>query len=330
MSGMDLPTIGLDDGTVAHNATPIKIDAVDQRVSMGVYRHEPLTKKYVWNGSGGEGRERIVTKLNNILNFNTKDLLTIRELALGDKTVEHRRKTGVKKGFRGTEIYNEAVRYGAQSALSSTINDFVLGIRDRQTELRSIYDFQSLMLNNGTVAPPVVSMSKGVVNVSGDMYQRIATKYKISEQARFVETPITFFSYFNFQDYEVAMPSKFDVPLTNNEMNYWRNGIYDGWVAGASQAALEIASSENRLNRDYLGMIRYRIMLLGNMVDKPSVSKNTRSTDVTTSTMDIGKVTLSMSDKIRFNPNDSLWQVLPMLDKLEESSLVDPNKKVDG
>ena len=328
MSALDLSSLDASNATTVANDVSSSLNQADQRVVVGVFKQEPLTKKYIFNADDSDvDRVRIVSKLNSILNFSTPELLKIRSEAKSNEAVSKRRVIEIKKGVRGTEIYNEAVRYGAQVALASTINDFVLGINKRQSELRNIYDFQSLMLNNGTIAPPVVSISKGVVNVTGDVYQRIATSYRVSAQAKFVGTPITFFDYFNFQDYEIVDPSKFDVPLTENEMNYWRNGVYDGWIAGTSQASMEIASSENRLNRDYLGMIRYRVMLLGNMIDKPHVSKNSRSTDVSPDAMDIGKVTLSMSDKIKFNPDDSVWVVLPRLDKLEESSLVSPNQE---
>lgn len=301
-----------------------------QRVAVGVYQQEPLTKKYVFNANGNkDARVRVVEQLNKILNFNTRELLKIRESALSDSTVKQRRDIEIKKGFRGTEIYNEAVRYGAQVALSSTINDFVKGVEKRQNELRSIYDFGSLMLEHGTVVPPVVGVSKDVVSSNGNSYQRIAAHYKIVAQAKFVSSPVTFLDYFNFQDYEVDAPSKYDVPLTENEMNYWRNGIYDGWIAGSSQASMEIDSAINRLNRDYIGMVRYTMMLLSNMVSKPVVSKNSRATDVSTNSMDVGKVTLNISNNMRFNADDELWEVLPRLDKLELSSLISPNQKVD-
>ena len=305
------------------------LDQVSQRVAIGVYQQDPLTKKYIFNTSARKGaRLRVVEKLNKILNFSTDSLVGIRDSAKKSDTVKHRRDVEIKKGFRGTEIYNEAVRYGAQVALSSTINDFVKGVEKRQSELRNVYDFGSLMLSHGTVVPPVVSVSRDVVSSVGDKYQRIAARYKIISQAKFVSTPITFLDYFNFQDYEVDSPSEYNVPLSDNEMNYWRNGVYDGWLAGSNQASVEIESAVNRLNRDYIGMVRYTIMLLSNMVSEPVVNKNSRSTDSTKDSLDVGKVTLNISSDMRFKADDELWVVLPRLDKLEMSSLINPDQKV--
>ncbi|UKA04698.1 type IV secretory system conjugative DNA transfer family protein [Photobacterium damselae] len=330
MSVLDISTLAVHTTPPPADIADKQLNEVSQRVAVGVYQPEPLTKKYVFNadGDGGE-RVRVVEKLNKILNFNTPELLNIRSLAEKNEAVDQRREVEIKKGFRGTQIYNEALRYGAQIALSSTINDFVKGIQKRQGELRNIYNFGALMLYRGTVVPPVVSVSRDVVNTDGNTYQRIAAHYKIVSQAKFVSSPLTFLDYFNFQNYDVDSPSQYDVPMTQNEMNYWRNGVYDGWLAGSSQASMEIESAINRLNRDYIGMVRYKIMLLSNMVSEPVVSENNRGTDTSKTSMDVGKVSLNLSNDMRFNANDELWEVLPMLDKLELTNLVSPEQKVE-
>ncbi|PSV01183.1 type IV secretory system conjugative DNA transfer family protein [Photobacterium kishitanii] len=317
-------------GTIAHEA-PSEVENTltqdQQRLDIGAFSKEATTRKYVFEGGSESSASRVIVDLNNLLDFKTSTLQSLKQRAINDSRVEKRRDEQLEKGVRETRLYNEGVRIGAQTALSSTINSFVKGLALRQTDLSHSYNFRVLMLNGESIVPPVVGMSKDVVTTSDDYFVKTDDKYQILEQAHFARKPVSFFDYMVFENYEVKEPSIFSIPMTENELNYWKNGVYVGWLAGAQQAGFQIDSAINKLNRDYLGMLRYHGLLKEGKISLPIVSKRIVNTDVDGNTMDVGKVSLKISTNTKFNKEDSMWDVLPRIDKLELKLLFNKKEK---
>ncbi|WP_210498573.1 type IV secretory system conjugative DNA transfer family protein [Vibrio crassostreae] len=258
-------------------------------------------------------------KLGEILKFESKELKGLKKEALNDELVDERRTIDLEKGMRGEKIYNEGVRYGAQAGLKSTLETFKMALKKMDMELRTIYNFESLMIGEGKVVPPVISMAKGLTSVNDDRreFSYVDTRYTINSQARFTNQPLTVYSYINLPEQKVKDPSTFNIPLDQIELTYWANGVYAGWVRGQRMAKNEISNNINKLNLDYLGMKRYEALEKQGIIRSPIVNKYEDTVTGESGSMDIGQTKLKLTKLPAFELNPDNWSIVPMLDKLE-------------
>ncbi|CAH7378001.1 conserved hypothetical protein [Vibrio chagasii] len=259
----------------------------------------------------------------HIAAFSTPQLALLRYEAREDLKVVERREIAIEKGVRGTSIYNEGVRYGAQYGYSHTISQFNSLVSQSESELFRVYDFSSLMIGGGVVVPPVIVLSKDTVLVTENTYTHKAESYDVHEDAYFSRTAPTFYDYLNLPPSDVREPSKYSIPLTDNELTHWANGVYEGWIRGRRMAHNEITSNINSLTRDFFGMVRYHVLLKYGIVDAPVVSRDEQAVISDGTGMDVGVTTLHLRKLQTFNPQSHLWKALPKIDKLEQKYLKD-------
>lgn len=273
------------------------------------------------------GKEDENLRMMDVLKFNSPSLLKIKEIALNDATVDERRKIDLEKGSRGEKIYNEAVRYGAQAGLKATFDNFYMAISKMETELSTVYNFESMLIGRGKVIPPVVTISKGVTGLNKDSREMsfVDTRYSIIEQAKFSDQPLTIHSYLTLPLQTVKEPSIYSSPLDDVELTYWANGVYAGWTRGAAMAKDELDSKIARLNRDFFGMKRYTILAEQGILKSPIVNSYENDVVGHGNSMDVGQIKLRITVLPQFELNSNNWNVLPLLDKLEINQITEKN-----
>ena len=68
-----------------------------------------------------------------------------------------------------------------------------------------------------------------------------------------------------------ARPSDAVLPRTEQEAAYWNKWVAEGWAQGEKQAVEIFLSDLGRLQRDIVGMARYRVLLRAGLVEHPKV-----------------------------------------------------------
>lgn len=300
----------------------------DQRRIIKSFNNDEAVRKYIL---ADEIKSNNVTSedasLKGVLLFTTPSLTSMQQQALSREDVQERRKTQIEKQTRGNIIYNEAVRYGAQVALRNTLLEFQSHIRKESSSLEANYNFSNYMLHKNTIIPPIININQDGVTFSDDKFSKFDFRYSITSQARFTDRVPNYRDYLTFQEYSVRDPSVFNIPLTQNELTYWMNGIFDGWKRGDVQAEIEIDNAISRLKLDFLGMVRYHMLRKKNMVSEPVVSKSTLGLSGDQKSIDIGVVNFVIDGAPVFELDMNNWTPLPMIDEVELKEFI---KRKDG
>tara|TARA_R110002072_G_scaffold138146_1_gene281321 strand:+ start:733 stop:1806 length:1074 start_codon:yes stop_codon:yes gene_type:complete len=146
---------------------------------------------------------------------------------------------------------------------------------------------------------------------------RITDKtYQILKQARFATAIPTWREYL-LMDYK--KPEKtFQSLLPKNpvEQKAWKKYVKKGWALGVKQADNIFEQNLSLLKRDYLGMIRYRLLLAQNIVSAPYVSKRNYGVTGGGDKMQVNDRTLTITALPSLRADSQLWQ--PQIANFEE------------
>ena len=263
--------------------------------------------------------EQAEIRLTHILNFEASHLAKLKSQALNNEMVIERQESDLNNARRGSKLFNEGVKYGAQAGLKSTIDTFESAVKKMGYSMGQIYNFNSVMIGEGNIHPPVISMSKHLtsVNEEQDEFSYINTRYETIQQAKFLETPVSFMSYLNLSNQEIDLPSIYSIPLNEVELTYWANGVYEGWKRGQKLAEQELDNAINRLKRDWLGIKRYEALVKQRIISEPIVRTSNNDIEGYQNGMDVGIKILKIRTLPEYEANASKWNVLPMIDQLE-------------
>ncbi len=170
-----------------------------------------------------------------------------------------------------------ASSYGARAGLAFATKEINKRLEARAAELTKIYNFQGIMIqgpNNTMVQPPVIAEAEDAWEATdAGKTVRLADKvYEIIESAKF--TPVTPMwqndLIVNFDAPEE--PPQQLLPRNDEEEKLWKKAVTDGWRLGEEQAEETLQANLDRLNRNFLGMVRYRSMLEECKVNAPAIA----------------------------------------------------------
>jgi defect-in-organelle-trafficking protein DotC len=170
-----------------------------------------------------------------------------------------------------------ASSYGARAGLSFSTKEINKRLDGRASELTRIYDFQRLMIqgqNNVMVQPPVIVEAQDAWEATdAGKTLRVADKvYEIVDTARFTPVAPMWQNYLIVNFDAAEEPPQQLLPRDEDEEKLWRKAVADGWKMGEEQAEDTFQANLDRLNRDFLGMVRYRSMLEECKVTAPMVT----------------------------------------------------------
>lgn len=183
----------------------------------------------------------------------------------------------VAQDMRLRSIYDYAKSIAIRAAINNGIENYNDIIRSNERNLDAIYNFQPLMIAN-KVVPPVITEARNLYNQAGsDQIRTSDAIYQIDKQAYFSSTPPNWRAYLNFRNEGAAYENWAYVggdltPKNGLERKVWANGTLDGWRLGSDEAKKIVQSSMDRLNKDYIGMIRFHQLVIAGRITMPSIS----------------------------------------------------------
>ena len=190
------------------------------------------------------------------------------------------------KLFGGSKDFSEEMRlqtmyeYAYNLALQSSVRGNMAQInRDIQRisrELDAIYNFEPLMIH-GKVVPPVITEANDIFNQENPLQIRLTDKiYNIVSQARFSSTAPNWRNYLTFPNEQDAFQEQiFSMdalkPKSNKERTVWEKASKEGWLLGRIQSLRILEDAMNRLNRDYIGMVKFHQLVFEGRIDMPAI-----------------------------------------------------------
>lgn len=252
--------------------------------------------------SSANASQKLSSIPNNKPSFNNADDLLkaqnrIHKSRFVDEQIAHDVRLKAMADYAKQIAMQVAMRTGMQN-----INR-VLDTHARQ--LDAIYDFQPLMIH-GKVVPPVVTEAVDLYNQSGAMQIRLTDRvYDIVAQARITSTQPNWRNYLHF-------PNEYDAfndyiyltsgmkPQTAVEKKVWQQATKEGWNIGIAQSNTVLLEAMDRLNRDYIGMIRFHRLVAEGKLDMPALSSYQLSDKSTGTRLLMGEKLLQITSLPQF------------------------------
>jgi defect-in-organelle-trafficking protein DotC len=219
---------------------------------------------------------------------------------------------GLKPG-REDMLRTAAMTYGAQGGLAArsfAINEM---LRRYEPQLDQTFDFQPLVLpvNGGQtlLRPPVVSAAQMAFALSdnGQVARETACIYEITREAQLASAPPNWRSYLVRSWAAPDRPTDGTLPRSKQEVAYWDKWVAEGWADGEKQADEIFLSDLGRLERDIVGMARYRVLLRAGLVEQPSIAFDNHTAEGGRDSLHIDDQVIRITDQPGLQGNPRRW-----------------------
>ncbi|MGY3581991.1 defect-in-organelle-trafficking protein DotC [Bradyrhizobium sp. USDA 4341] len=229
--------------------------------------------------------------------------------------------------LRAPAMRDAALSYGARAGLAWTSRGINEQLRSRSAELTKTYDFNRVLIrtqSQASILPPVISEAKETYETAdaGKTLRVADTVYEIVEQARFVPIAPLWHSYLVRSYTAPENPPDTLLPKTDGERDAWKRWVTEGWNMGIKQAQEIFDADLRRLERDFVGMVRYKALLEEGKVSAPVVAEGNLGVTGNGTDMRVNDRALRITKDPLLQTPTKGWQASPS--PLTESNRLDP------
>ena len=219
---------------------------------------------------------------------------------------------GLEPG-RADMVRTAALTYGAQGGLAA--RSFALNemLRRYQPSLDGAYDFHALVLPVGSgqtlMRPPVVSAAE-MAFALGDGAQvarETSCIYQVTREAQLASAPPNWRTYLVRVWAKPNRPNDGALPRTKQEVAFWNKWVAEGWASGEKQAVDIFLADLGRLERDIVGMARYRVLLRARLVEQPRVAFENARVQGGRDSLHVDDRTVRITDQPGLQGNARRW-----------------------
>jgi len=219
------------------------------------------------------------------------------------------------QSVRLNAVLDQAYMLGSQAGLywrGTALQDTV---SKQARTLDIIWNFQQLMLENGRILPPIIGDLRESQEIKASTRVYIGRDLVIIRDARFVQHAPNWRIYLMASQFTKPDSKSFNPILypTDSEKQAWNDKILVGWDAGVHQADMIMMDNIHRLSRDYVGMIRYHVLLKMGMVTPPFVTEKRDNVVGDGKHMSIDRRTQHISVVPKLNINNKRWVAVPAI-----------------
>ncbi len=229
---------------------------------------------------------------------------------------EDKAKKRIGVQIRVDALKEAALSYGARGGLAWRTFQIQRRLAENEGDVSRIFNFSNVLIaapSGLMIEPPVVTEAqKAVIVQSGGQNAAVADRvYRINRNARIVTAPRNWRAYLERDWGKVDPPPSALVPKNQEELDYWRKQLQTGWEEGIHQADDIFQADLDRLNTDYLGMLRYRELLAQGIITPPYATQEDRGVTGGGSEMRVGDRGLVITGPSKFNPKSERWITAP-------------------
>lgn len=220
---------------------------------------------------------------------------------------------GLEPG-RADVLRTAALTYGAQGGLAG--RSFALNemLRRHEAELDTTFDFRTLVLPAGNggqtlMRPPIVSAAQMAFALGdgGQIARETSCIYQITRAAQLSSTAPNWRAYLVRSWSKPNRPVDSALPHSDQEAAYWNKWVAEGWAQGEKQAVQIYLSDLGRLERDIVGMARYRVLLRSGLVEQPRVAFRSARAEGGRNSLHIGDRVVTITDQPGLQGNPRRW-----------------------
>lgn len=211
---------------------------------------------------------------------------------------------------RANMLNEVALPLGSHKGLADRSAVLIAELEARATRLDTLYRFSALVMKNGML-PPVISEARDAVEATADQIRAADRMYKIVAPARFVTIAPSWRDYL-FVGLRIKqtqdLPFAAVLPKTSAERAYWKEQITIGYAQGQKLADQILETNRARLDRDYMGMLRYSELLNKGMVSEPTVAVAPSIVSGDRNQINVGDTLYRVTDHGGFVIDPNKWQ----------------------
>lgn len=177
---------------------------------------------------------------------------------------------------RQKHVRDAACAVGVRGGMAESTKRIRSWLDQKAGEFDIKFQFGPLLLQDGVI-PPVVTETRDLVSQEkGGFSIRYAdTQYRMEVPAQFVTVTPTWrdwlYTGLPLGENEIELPSPVSLPRTEDEKIIWSDSVKRCWDTGRVQARSIFEANMSKLERDYTGMVRYRILAARNVISSPVV-----------------------------------------------------------
>lgn len=226
---------------------------------------------------------------------------------------EKDRQVNAEKEMRQNAIKEAALSFGARGGLAQRTWEIRKEMAAREGYLDKIYDFRRLLISAPSgllIEPPIIGEAEDALKIEsqGQLAAVADRVYNISRDARIVTAPRNWRAYLERDWGEVKPPPSILFPRDAEERKIWVEQTTEGWKMGTSQANDIFQADLDRLNADFNGMIRYRMLLAQGMVSQPYALSIDRGVTGGGKEMRVGDRAVQITGPSQLQPESTSWR----------------------
>lgn len=218
----------------------------------------------------------------------------------------------------GPEIRDEGLKeaslsYGARAGLALRTWEIRQSLETKSAQLDQIYDFNQLLITAPSglmIEPPIISEGEDALLIEeGGQTAAVAERiYNINADARIVAAARNWRAYLERDWGDIAPPPAILFPENARERKIFLENLKIGWEQGYTQADEIFQADLDRLNADFRGMIRYRVLLAQDIVSPPYTLQTDRGVTGGGREMRIGDRALQITGPSQLKTDAEEWQ----------------------
>ncbi len=260
--------------------------------------------------------------LPEVLDFNHPYLnILVSELTKSDRdAILEATKKEQAKYQRYKSIMLTAMKFGTDSAMYEKTRHYYSKIKGEKLYgyLTQIFPFHILALEDGKIRPAVIEEIGFTREIEDNRTRReIKKRYRIHRQAQVMNEPQTYMDFFgNLLTKKPKAPNVFMLPLDEDELEYWRKGILNGWVEGNRLANEMIRANLRSAMREFVGQLRFHYLARAKIITRPTSQNINVGTNSNGLAVNIGETVFEITQLPMFNDNELEWIALPQVDDI--------------
>lgn len=215
---------------------------------------------------------------------------------------------------RRAAMRDAAISFAMQSGLVRRYFELHQILARYARQLDRVYRFDRLLIANEgfSVAPPVVVETTRAFRLA-EGGQRAASArrvLRIEEPARVVSGSPGWRSYFERAWETPRVPSAVLFPRDGEEAALWAHWVQESWADGVTLAEDAFLADLDRLNRDFQGLVTWRILETQRMASAPEIEVVSRPVVGGGKEMLVDEKQIAITVDGRLNPLHGDWRVI--------------------
>lgn len=221
-------------------------------------------------------------------------------------------KQDLKKDLRSSAMREAALSYGLRQGLEEKSQEIRALIQKNAAALSKVFNFKSLLieLSSGVLLQPpvIIEAQQGISLEENGRVAVLADKtYRIIENARLVISGQGWESYLVRAQGSIDQPPAALLPKSSEEEDLWSAWVEEGKIQGIQQAREIFEEDLSRLERDFLGQIKYRLLLHQGLISAPYVAEKNRGMTGDAVVLRIGDQEVRVTADSAFQQRNEKW-----------------------